>query len=67
MIRQVCLTLQLIFLRLRSCCLQGNMWALAHHGFTITDVKNVILRPVAGDYYKDPKQDFDSKRPGDIT
>lgn len=43
-----------------------NMQALAQHGLTITDAKNEILGLVVGDYYKGPKQDLDSKRPGDI-
>lgn len=43
-----------------------NMQALAQHGLTITDAKNEILGLVVGDYYKDPKQDHDSNRPGDI-
>lgn len=43
-----------------------NMQALAQHGLTILDAKNEILGLVVGDYYKGPKQDFDSTRPGDI-
>ena len=43
-----------------------NMQALAQHGLTIADAKNEILGLVVGDYYKGPKQDFDSNRPGDI-
>lgn len=43
-----------------------NMQALAQHGLTITDAKNEILGFVVGDYYKGPKQDLDSKCPGDI-
>lgn len=43
-----------------------NMQALAKNGLTITDAKNEILGLVVGDYYKGPKQDFDSDRPGDI-
>lgn len=43
-----------------------NMQALAHHGLTITDAKNEILGLAVGDYYKGPKQDFDSNRPGDV-
>lgn len=43
-----------------------NMLALAQHGRTIADVKNEILGLVVGDYYKGPKRDFDSNRPGDI-
>ncbi len=33
---------------------------------TIADAKNEILGLVVGDYYKGPKQDLDSNRPGDI-
>lgn len=43
-----------------------NMQALAQHGLTITDAKNEILGLVVGDYYKGPKQDLDSNRPGNI-
>lgn len=43
-----------------------NMQALARHGLTITDAKAEILGLVAGDYYKGPKQDLDSGRPGNI-
>ena len=43
-----------------------NMQALAQHGLTITDAKDEILGLVVGDYYKGPKQDLDSDRPGDI-
>ena len=43
-----------------------NMQALAQHGLTIADAKNEILGLVVGDYYKGPKQDFDTNRPGDI-
>ena len=43
-----------------------NMQALAKNGLTITDAKNEILGLVVGDYYKGPKQDLDSNRPGDI-
>ena len=43
-----------------------NMQALAQHGLTIVDAKNEILGLVVGDYYKGPKQDFDTNRPGDI-
>lgn len=43
-----------------------NMQALAQHGLTITDAKNEILGLVVSDYYKGPKQDLDSNRPGDI-
>ena len=43
-----------------------NMQALAKNGLTITDAKNEILGLVVGDYYKGPKQDLDSNRPGVI-
>lgn len=43
-----------------------NMQALAQHGLTIMDAKIEILGLAAGDYYKGPKQDFDSNRPGEI-
>ena len=43
-----------------------NMQALAQHGLTIIDAKSEILGLVVGDYYKGPKQDFDSNRPGEI-
>lgn len=43
-----------------------NMQALAEHGLTIKDAKAEILGLVVGDYYKGPKQDLDSNRPGDI-
>ncbi len=43
-----------------------NMQALAQSGLTITDAKNEILGLTVGDYYKGPKRDFDSNRPGDI-
>lgn len=43
-----------------------NMQALAQHGLTITDAKNEILGLVVDDYYKGPKQDLDSGRPGEV-
>ena len=43
-----------------------NMQALAQHGLTILDAKDEILGLVVGDYYKGPKQDFDSNRSGVI-
>ncbi len=43
-----------------------NMQALAKHGLTIKDAKAKILGHVVGDYFKGPKQDLDSNRPGDI-
>ena len=42
------------------------MQALAAHGLTITDAKSEILSLVVRDYYKGPKLDHDSNRPGDI-
>ncbi len=42
------------------------MQDLAKYGLTIIDAKNEIVGLVVGDYYKGPKQDLDSKRPGDI-
>lgn len=43
-----------------------NLQALAEHGLTITDAKDEIFALVVGDYYKGPKQDFDSYKPGNI-
>lgn len=43
-----------------------NMQALARYGMSIIDVKDEILGLTVDDYYKGPKRDFDSKRPGDI-
>jgi len=43
-----------------------NLQSLAQHGLTITDAKNEILGLCVADYYKGPKQDFDSNHPGDI-
>lgn len=43
-----------------------NMQALARHGITFIDAKNELLELVVKDYYKGPKQDFDSNRPGEI-
>lgn len=43
-----------------------NMLALAQHGLTVIDAKNEILGLAVGDYYKGPKQDLDTNRPGDI-
>lgn len=43
-----------------------NMQSLAQYGLTITDAKNEIIGLVVEDYYKGPKQDLDSNRPGDI-
>ena len=42
------------------------MMALAQHGFTIANVKDEIMGLTADDYYRGPKQDYDSNRPGDI-
>ena len=43
-----------------------NMQALSDHGLTIADAKCEIIGLVVGDYYKGPKQDFDSNQPGDV-
>ena len=43
-----------------------NMQALAKHGLSIMDAKFEILGLVTSDYYKGPKKDLDSNRPGDI-
>ncbi|MBO4653306.1 MAG: type II toxin-antitoxin system MqsR family toxin [Lachnospiraceae bacterium] len=43
-----------------------NLLALEQHGFTIADAKDEIKGLTVEDYYKGPKTDFDSKRPGDI-
>lgn len=43
-----------------------NMQSLAMYGLTIAAAKNEMLGLVVGDYYKGPKQDFDSNRPGDV-
>lgn len=43
-----------------------NLQALAKYGLTIADAKNEILGLVVDDYYKGPKQDYDSNRPGEI-
>lgn len=43
-----------------------NMQDLAAHGLTITDAMSEILSLLAGDYYKGPKLDHDSNRPGYI-
>lgn len=43
-----------------------NMLALAQHSMTIMDAKAEILGLVVRDYYKGPKQDFDTGKPGDI-
>ncbi len=43
-----------------------NMQALAQLGITIKDAKREIMELVLEDYYKGPKQDFDTNRPGDI-
>ena len=43
-----------------------NMQALAVHGMSITDAKSEIIGLEVKDYYKGPKQDFDSAQPGDI-
>lgn len=43
-----------------------NMQSLASCGLTIIDAKDEILSLKAKDYYKGPKQDFDTSQPGDI-
>lgn len=43
-----------------------NLQALARHGLTIIDAKNELFELTVADYYKGPKQDFDSNKPGDI-
>lgn len=43
-----------------------NMQSLARYGLTIMDAKGELIDLVVGDYYKGPKQDFDTTRPGDI-
>ena len=43
-----------------------NLQALAFHGMSIKDVKNEIFSLNVSDYYKGPRQDYDSNRPGDI-
>lgn len=43
-----------------------NMQALAAYGLSLADAKAEIFELVVNDYYKGPKQDFDSNRPGDI-
>lgn len=43
-----------------------NMQDLAKHGLTIADAKDEIIELVVEDYYKGPKKDKDTSRPGDI-
>lgn len=43
-----------------------NMQTLAQYGLTIMDAKSEILGLTVGDYYRGPRQDYDSNRPGDI-
>lgn len=43
-----------------------NLQALSEHGLTIADAKNEIIGLAVGDYYKGPKEDFDSTQPGDV-
>ena len=43
-----------------------NMQSLARHGLTIMDAKGELINLVVGDYYKGPKRDFDTDRPGGI-
>ena len=43
-----------------------NLQALAAYGLSIKDAKSEILSIVVANYYKGPKKDFDSSRPGEI-
>ncbi len=43
-----------------------NMQSLASHGLTLEDAKSVIFELTVADYYKGPKRDLDSNRPGYI-
>lgn len=43
-----------------------NMQSLARHGLTIMDAKSELLTLTPYDYYKGPKQDFDTDRPGEV-
>ncbi len=43
-----------------------NLQSLALHGLTIADARDEILGLVVDDYYKGPKRDFDTNRPGEI-
>ena len=43
-----------------------NLQSLAEYGLTVTDAKMELLGISIEDYYKGPKRDFDSDRPGDI-
>lgn len=43
-----------------------NLQDLAATGLSITDAKSEILSLTLDDYYRGPKEDFDSKRPGQI-
>lgn len=43
-----------------------NLQSLSERGLTIADVKSEIMDLVVTDYYKGPKQDFDSTQSGDI-
>lgn len=43
-----------------------NLQALADRGMTLVDAKDEILGLLVKDYYKGPKEDFDSTQPGDI-
>lgn len=45
---------------------EKNMQALSNHGITIADAKSEIMGLMVKDYYKGPKQDFDSLQNGDI-
>lgn len=40
--------------------------SLSSHGLTVADAKNEIISLTTSDYYKGPKSDFDTSKPGDI-
>lgn len=42
------------------------MHSLARYGLTIDDAKSEIFDLSINDYYKGPKKDFDTRRPGEI-
>ena len=46
--------------------MKKNLQALAACGLSIEDAKSEILSLKVTNYYKGPKHDFDSSRPGDI-
>ncbi len=43
-----------------------SLQSLAKYGLTVMDAKDEMLGLVVADYYKGPKKDFDSSKPGDI-